>query len=282
MSNPDRIGSGSHGVLLRRSILLIALIAVPASGIYGQDHDEDHDHDHDHLHFSHPLVTESPTPDTKLRFDYAGTRTTGAAEVRENVFRLEGEYAFNHAVSIAIVTPFVSRTAPASDRASNVGNVELSLKGASMALGEHGVLIGGGMSAELPTGNEAKGIGSSHIVELEPFVDLAYKRKALELVGFTTLSSAFRRRAGEEAERNLAVDLSALYEIHPRLETLLELTNERALVGAESGAQQTFVAPGVKVYPFTNRQIMFGASLEVGLGTADDTRTLLLSAFYHF
>jgi hypothetical protein len=280
MSNPDRIGSGSYGVLLRRSILLIALVAAPASRIYGQDHDEDHDHGD--LDFSHPLVTESPTPDTKIRFDFAGSRTAGPANVHENVFRLEGEYAFNHAVSIAIVTPFVSRTAPTSDRASNVGNVEISLKGASLVLGEHGVLIGGGMSAELPTGNEAKGIGSSHILELEPFVDIAYKQRALELVGFTTLSSAFRRREGEEAERNLAVDLSALYHIHPRLETLIELTNERALVGAESGAQQTFVAPGVKVYPFTNRHIMFGASLEVGLGMANDTRTLLLSAFYHF
>ena len=278
MSNPNRHGSGFRGVPLRRSILCIAFFLVPGTLIKGQEHDEHHDH----LHFSHPLVTESPTPDTKLRFDYAGTLASDAGGLHEHVFRIEGEYAFNRSVSLAIVAPFISRTAPASERASSFGNMEVSLKAASLALSEHGFLVGGGLSAALPTGNDVKGIGSSHIVELEPFLDVAYKRDALELVAFSSLSSTFRRRAGDEAERNLALDFSALYEIQPRLEGLVEVTTARALVGAESGEQQTFVAPGIKVYPFRNRQIMFGASLELGTGIVADTRTLLLSGFYHF
>jgi hypothetical protein len=214
--------------------------------------------------------------------DYIGFRTNEPSGIRENIFRLEGEYAFTHSVSLAVVTPFISRTAPPGERASGLGNIELSLKAASLAFGEHGLLLGGGLSAALPTGSDAKGIGSSHLVELEPFLDAGYKRDALELVGFATLSSTFRRRPGEEAERNLTFDFSTLYKIGSRLEGLIEVTTSRALIGSESGIQQTFVAPGFKVYPFTNRKFMFGASFEIGTGVVHDAHALLLSGFYHF
>ena len=282
MSGPSRNGSGIGGVYARLLILTAAFLIIPLTAMSAQEHDEDHDHDHDHLHFSHPLVTESPSPDTKIRLDYLGARTSGPAGIHENTYRLEVEYAFTHSVSLAMVTPYVSRTAPASERASGLGNVELSLKGASLAFGEKGVLLGGGLSAALPTGSDAKGIGSGHIIELEPFVDAGYKRNALELVGFAILSTTFRRQPGDEAERSLTVNFSTLYRIQSRLEGMIEVSTARALVGPESGSQQTFIAPGLKVYPFTNRSLMFGASVELGTGIVHDTHILLLSAFYHF
>src|SRR5712691_11666485 len=147
MSKPSLFGSGFRDAHSRRLILVTALFFVPLTGIRAQEHDDDHDHDH--LHLSHPLVTESPSPDTKLRLDYIGTRTSDPTGVDENTFRLEGEYAFNHSVSLAIVTPFISRTAPAAVRASGLGNIELSLKAASLTFGEHGFLLGGGLSAAL-------------------------------------------------------------------------------------------------------------------------------------
>jgi hypothetical protein len=280
MSNPNLSGAESYDARSRRLLLVTTFLLLPITASHGQDHEDDHDHDH--LHFSHPLVTESPSPDTKLRIDYLGVRTTGSTGVHDNEFRLEGEYAFNRSVSLAIVTPFISRTAPAAERASGLGNVELSLKAANLAFGEQGLLLGGGLSVALPTGSDAKGIGSAHIIELEPFLDAGYKRDALELVGFATLSSTFRRRTGEEAERNLTFDFSTLYQIQSRLEGLIEVTTTRALIGAESGSQQTFVAPGFKAYPFTNRKLMFGASVEIGTGIAHETHALLVSGFYHF
>ncbi|MDP9204136.1 MAG: hypothetical protein M3P12_01610 [Gemmatimonadota bacterium] len=280
MSKPNLSGSELYGAYSRRLLLVTTFFLAPLAGMHAQEHEDDHDHDH--LHFSHPLVTESPSPDTKLRLDYLGLHTSDVTGVRENVFRLEGEYSFNHSVSLAIVTPFISRTAPAAERASGLGNIELSLKAASLAFGEHGLLLGGGLSAALPTGSDTKGIGSSHLVDLEPFIDAGYKRDALELVGFATLSSTFRRRAGEEAERDLTFDFSALYQIQPRLEGLIEVTTARALIGPESGSQQTFVAPGFKVYPFRTRKLMFGASVVFGTGVVHDMHALLLSGFYHF
>ena len=280
MSNPNLSGSGFRGAYSRRLILVAALFLTPLTVIQGQEHEDDHDHDH--LHFSHPLVTESPSPDTKLRLDYIGFRASDPSGIHENIFRLEGEYAFTHSVSLAVVTPFIFRTAPVGERANGLGNIELSLKAASLAFGEHGLLLGGGLSAALPTGSDIKGIGSSHLVELEPFLDAGYKRDVLELVGFATLSSTFRRRPGEEAERNLTFDFSTLYRIQSRLEGLIEVTTSRTLIGPESGTQQTFVAPGLKMYPFTNRKFMFGASFEIGTGVVHDTYALLLSGFYHF
>lgn len=280
MSYPSRHGSGVRSARERCLILLVVLSFIPWNPLLSQEHEEDHDHDH--LHFSHPLVTESPSPDTKLRLDYVGVRTSDVTAVHEDTFRLEGEYAFNHTVSLAIVTPFVYRTAPATERASGLGNIELSLKAASLGFGEEGVLLGGGLSAALPTGNDTKGIGSAHLVELEPFLDAAYKRNAIELVGFAIVSSTFHRQPGEEAEGSLTFNLSTLYHIQPRLEGMIELTTARALVGPASGTQQTFIAPGFKVYPFTNRSLMFGASVELGTGVVHDTDILLLSAFYHF
>ncbi len=259
-------------------VLLVAFLA-PSTVLRGQQHDDDHEHEH--LHFSHPLVTESPSPDTKIRLDYIAARTSANGE-RAREVRLEGEYSFTDNLSLAVVTPYIWRNTQSTPAVSNLGSIELSLKAASLAFAERGTLIGGGITAALPTGNDAKEIGSSHIVEAEAFLDAAYKRNALELVGFATLSSNFRRRAGEESERNLTFDFSALYRIQSRLEGLIEATTERALIGPESGSQQTFIAPGLKIYPFTNKQFMFGASAEFGTGAVRDTRLLMLSAFYHF
>jgi hypothetical protein len=274
-------GSSTLGSTLRacsrsKSLILVALV-IPCAVLRSQEHD----HDHEHMHFSHPLVTESPSPDTKIRLDYITTRTSDATRERARETRLEGEYSFTPNVSLAVITPYIWRKTQGTE-VSGLGSIELSLKAASFALAERGILLGGGVTTALPTGSDTKEIGSSHIVEVEPFLDAAYKRNTLELVGFATLSSSFRRRVGEEEEHNLTFDFSALYRIQSRIEGLIEATTERALVGPESGSQQTFVAPGVKVYPFTNRSFMFGASVEFGTGVVHSTRTLLLSAFYHF
>ncbi len=278
-------GSSTFGSTLRvcprsTSVILFVGLLIPYAVLRSQEHDDDQEHEH--LHFSHPLVTESPSPDTKIRFDYLTTRSSNATREREREIRLEGEFAFTHSVSLAVVTPYIWRKNQVTPAVSGLGSVELSLKAASLALAERGILLGGGVTTALPTGNDAKEIGSSHIVGVESFLDAAYKRNALELVGFATLSSNFRRRAGEESERNLTFDFSALYRIQSRLEGLIEATTERALIGPESGSQQTFIAPGVKIYPFTNRNLMFGASVEFGTGVVQSTRALLLSAFYHF
>ncbi len=278
MKNPRPFGVRLRAHF-RLVLIVITVLAVP-SAVVAQEHE--HDDHHAHLHFSHPLVTESPSPDTKIRFDYAAVWSNDVPEIRDYLVRVEGEYAFTNSVSVALTAPYEFRTEPAADRANGLGNLELSLKFASLRYGERGALLGGGFSAELPTGSDEKQIGSSHLFELEPFLDVGYKREQLEIVGFARLSSTVNRRPGEDSERSLAFDFSTLYRLHPRLEALMELTTERALVGSESGIPQTFLAPGVKVYPFANPQLMFGASLQLGTGAVSSVKGVVLSAFYHF
>src|SRR2546421_3091528 len=155
MPNPNLFGSGLCAAYSRRLLLTATLFLVPLTA---HTQDQDDDHDRDHLHFSHPLVTESPTPDTKIRLDYTATNISDGAGLHENTIRIEGEYAFTHAVSLALVTPFTFRTAPVNERTRGLGDIELSLKAASLAYGEKRILLGGGLSVGIPTGSDVKRI----------------------------------------------------------------------------------------------------------------------------
>lgn len=248
-------------------------------------HDDDHDEHEGHLHFSHPLVTESPSPDTKLRLDYLWTRTgsSSADRATEHGVRVEGEYAFSHALSLAVTVPYAWLSAAGVPDASHLGNTEVSLKAASLRWGDRGLLVGGGLSAGLPTGSDARGIGTSRAAELEPFVDVGVKRGGLELVGFGHYGTTVRNRDGVDAEREIAFDGSALYAVTHDVEALVEVGAARTTAGPEGRTTATSLAPGLKLYPFANRCLMFGISAPLGLsGKARDERGLLVSAFYHF
>ena len=78
-----------------RSALLFASAVAICTGypcrLLAQEHEhQDADHDHDaRLHFSHPLFTESPSPDTKVRVDYLFREIK--SDTHEHSMRLEGE-----------------------------------------------------------------------------------------------------------------------------------------------------------------------------------------------
>jgi len=268
------------------ALLTVALALVAAGGARAQGappHARGDDQDDEHLHFSHPLVAESPSPDTKLRLDYVWTRTGPPADrTTERGERGEGEYAFTPGLSLAVTLPYTSRRTTGLPDARGIGNTEVSLKAASLKWGERGVLVGGGLSVGLPTGSDARGIGTSHAVELEPFADVGLERGGLQIVGIGHYGTTVRNPAGVDAEHQLAFNGSALYRVSPIAETLLEVEAARTVAGAAHTAESS-VAPGLKVYPFPNRHVMFGVSAILGLtGEARDARGVVVSAFYHF
>lgn len=270
-------------IALAASLALITLSTIGRAQMPAHDDDHDDDHDHGHLHFSHPLVTESPSPDTKLRVDYLWTRTGPSAErVTDRSARIEGEYAFGPALSLAVTVPYVWRSATGPGDVHGFGNTELSLKAASVRWGEHGVLVGGGLSTGLPTGSDERGIGTSRAIELEPFADAAWKRGALELVGFGHYGQTVRNPAGTDTERELAFNGSVLYPAARAVEVLLEVEAVHNVAGPDI-ANELSLAPGIKLYPFSNRQLMAGISVPFGVGgEARDSRGIMISAFYHF
>jgi len=257
--------------------------SLPAAGEHRDAHHDAHHDEHGHLHFSHPLVTESPSPDTKLRLDYLWTRTGASTDrTTEHGVRVEGEFAFNPGLSLALTVPYVWRSATGASATQSFGNAELSLKAASVRWGEQGLLVGGGLSAGLPTGDDARGIGTSQSVELEPFVDLGLQRGGFQLVGFGHYGTTVHNPSGVATDRELAFDGSLLHPVTRLAEALLEVEVARPL-GDAASATATSIAPGIKLYPFPNRSLMAGVSALIGLGGEQrHGRGLLASAFYHF
>lgn len=272
-----------RAVVLIHLCAVLAVIFAPLDARAQHDHDDDdHDDDHHHapVHFSHPLFTESPSPDTKLRLDFI--RGVLAHDVSENTFRVEGEYAFSRNVSLEANVPLTSRSI-SGDRTTAVGSGEIALKLASFAAAAHGVLLGGGVGFGVPTGNDEKGIGSDHLVEIEPYIDAGWMRGALELVSFASYSTTTRRTPGDEKEESLALAASALYHLNPRFESLVELETRRALSGEESGNQIVNAGFGVKYHVARVRALVVGVGGRIPLTSNREFQSeMILSALYHF
>lgn len=275
---------------IRASLVLSLALAAAAAPARAQadstrspdEHHGHHEHDeHGALHFSHPLQTESPSPDTKLRLDYAASWAGhGASALTEHAVRVEGEYAFSPALSLAVTVPYVALRGAL--HASGVGNTELSLKAASLRWGARGVLVGGGMELGLPTGSSAVTLEEGSPLELSPFADVAWKRGGLEVVAFGYYGTTVNNPEGAEAERTLNLDGSVLYPVSHAIEALVEVGTVHHLAGDLTGSSSA-IAPGLKLYPFTNRSLMFGVSVPIGMsGEMRDVRGLMVSAFYHF
>lgn len=281
MSSSTKPGARAERLMLVCAIALTASLATASVG-RAQDTEHELNHEHEYLHFSHPMVTESPSPDTKFRFDAEFLRGDEPIGARASEMRGEFEYAFARTLSLAVVAPFTRITSPVDARASGFGNVELSAKAASFAFAQSGALVGGGMSVGLPTGSDAKGIGSGHLYEISPFVDAALRRGPVEVVGFLTYSALANRDAGDANERDVAFDGSVLWRAARELELLMELSTSRSYGGAESAYTETFVAPGLKWRPAKFEKVAIGASAIRGVGNASGINAFQLSAFYHF
>jgi len=277
-SHPNRlVRSCRFGVLPSGWVAFI--LSIP-SVVAAHAQARDHDHGREGFEFSHPLVTESPSPDTKIRVDFL-QRGAADSTTPNGTARIEGEYAFRPWVSLALTVPFEWRSAE-GNRSSGVAASELALKFASSGLASHGILLGGGLDVGLPTGSGVEE-GPSNGVALEPFADVAMKTGSVEVVAFGSYSASTAANGGEPAEREWSANFSSLYHVSGRAEALLEVDTHRALSAADEGSQFTYISPGAKFVPFVNRSIMFGVSLRMPVSVAREfQRELLLTAMYHF
>ena len=264
-----------------KSILLFITLLTFATGyIFAQGHSEEEEH-HEGLHFSHPLFTESISPDTKFRFDYQYSKIDDNTKSSE--LHLEYEYAFNRAFSIAVTAPyvFISTT---QNSMSNLGNIELSFKFANYVFEHSDVLLGYGLSFGLPTGNDSKGIGSSYVTDLEPFFNMGYMTGDFEFTFFSTFGIPANLHKGESVENDLNLQLATIYNITYRLQGVLEFNRESIINGNAGSSAGWYIAPGIKVVPFNNiDKIILGLGVRLPLLNSKDFNSqLLFSMFYHF
>ena len=239
---------------------------------------------HEGLHFTHPIIAESPSPDTKVRADYLFMDVNENGEkLNEHGVNFEGEYAFTHSFSIEVDAPFVVVDPNGAASMSHLGNMGLSFKFANFAFADHGILLGYGIEFGLPTGDEERGIGNDHLVDIEPFFDIGYKRGDLEVVAFTSFGIPINQDQGEEVETELGYNLSFLYHVSHRFAGLIEFDGFTVLSGMEDGNSVVNITPGFKVKPTQNNNFELGAGVSFPLTDRREFDVKAkISAFYHF
>ena len=273
-----RTVSPCYGHLLVSRWLSLIVVVFFSLRVGSAQESSEADH-HEGLHFSHPLIAESVSPDTKIRIDY-DVADLGLDD-SEQTIGLELEYAFHRAFSIEAGIPFTRLDLGGESGTSRFGNAEVALKFANYAFEDRGVLLGYGVEFGLPTGSDDAGIGSDHIVEVEPFFNIGFKRSDWELVAFTTFGIPRNQEEGEEVETELATNLSTLYHVNPRLQLLLEFYGTSVLSGEESGEQVWHVTPGVKFAPVRGSRLFLGVGVRVPLTDDQEFDTqALVTLFY--
>ena len=264
---------------IRLGATTLGVIAIFPMALTAQDH-EHGDEDHGALHFAHPLFTESPSPDTKIRLDYLFRALTSNGH--EHSVRLEGEYAFTPSVSVEANIPLTSRS-ESGTTANAVGSGEIALKVATFAAADRGWLFGGGIAFGVPTGSDRKAIGSAHIVEIEPYLDGGYRHGRAEFVGFVSFTTETHRRANEPSENEMSIALSALYHVAYRVESLVELGTSRVVSGQERGFQPATAALGLKYHVGRKHHLVLGVGGRIPIiHDRESEHEVLLSALWHF
>lgn len=267
------------------AIALFVFLLICGGTARAQDHSS-HSHDNGAIHFSHPLVSESPSPDTKVRFDYVFANLHGEEDemgaIRHTLL-FEAEYAFAPWLSLEVDVPYTFLVPDEGTSTNRLDNMEVGLKYANFTFAEHGLLLGGGIEFGLPTGNEEKGIGSNHVLEVEPFVDFGFQRNHWEIVGFTSFGFPVNENDGHGADLEVGWNLSVLFHLTPRIETLLEFNGENVFGGEEDGHTVVNVTPGFKLQPIDDSNFQVGIGVSLPLTDDFEFHTMpMLSVFYHF
>ena len=246
-------------------------------------HDDKDKHKQEHIHFAHPLVTESPSPDTKIRLDHF-YRNINSGASKNHTTRLELEYAFAPSFSIEVDLPYtiVNRTIPTTE--SNFNTISIALKFANFAFEEDNILLGYGLEFGLPSGDQSVGIGNDHIFELAPFFSIGYKADRFDFIGHIVfgIPTNLDTNAGDEFETEFESNFSIMYNVNEKLQLLMELDRTAVINGDAAGTTVTNISPGIKFNPFNNHQIILG--LSAGFPVTDienfDSR-IIGSVFYH-
>jgi hypothetical protein len=260
-----------------RQLSLLVLTVILATTIQAQHHHEEE------LHFSHPLIVESPSPDTKVRFDYFYRRFRSGQRATENTARVEFEYAFHPTFSVEINLPYTFRQVEGDPRVNHADSMDVALKFANFALKEHHILMVYGVEFGLPTGTDSKGIGSSHIIDVAPYFGAGLKKKKVEVVAFSSVNVPTNKRAGDEDATTFGYQLSFLFKPTPSIQPLIELYGETGLNGLERGNTVVNLSPGIKFRPLHSEHWQVGAGVGFPITNRKefDTR-IVVSAFYHF
>ena len=274
---------------MHRLVFVAALLTIVAAAGFGREalasEEGEGGEAGEHLEFSHPLVSNTPQPENYVRFTYDylnEPRHHDEPGADRHTLAVNLEYALLRSFSLELQVPYTFLNPDEGSSTSRLDNLELIGKYGSYAFAEHGLLLGGGLVLHLPTGNEDKGIGSSHVVVIEPFLDFGYRANRFELIGFTNFGFPVNEGHEDEADLELSWNLSFLYRITDRFQYLLEFEGEHDFGGENDGFNVVNISPGIKYMVLKNR-LSLGASVRLPL--TQDKKFYVsprFSVFYHF
>lgn len=289
--------------VLRRTtgLLAVALVTLPVPAAPqelprddGHAHDETTASHHAGLHFTHPLVAESVSPDTKLRLDF---RREELGEEGESEVELEAEYAFHRSFALEVGLHFE----PTEGR---FGETHVLAKFANYTFEEDGVLLGYGLELRLPTGaahghggleepehEHVEGEGHTaeepasdeDIYEFAPFLNAGIAAGAWELSAWTRYAIPTNQVEPAERGPELRYSLSALLHATRRLQPVLEISGTSGLGGPSADRETLGLTPGLRIRPFLEQPFVVGGAVTLPITDERDfERRFLVSAFWHF
>ncbi len=230
---------------------------------------------------AHPLIAESPTPDTELRFEYI---VVDKRQATEQVLNPEGEFALSSWASIEVDLPYVFRDPNSGDNTvDHLGTTEIALKLAHGLTAD--VLVGGGLELGIPTGDDGSGIGSNNEIVVAPFLDFGARHNRFEVITFLGFGIPFNQgNAEERAEKDLELEynFALAYWFIPRSRLILEFDGEAVVLGDDNEGIINITA-GVIGAPLEDVPLEIGGGMSVPL-TSDQEfdRRVVFSALYQF
>lgn len=274
-----RSGPMSNATYLLVAILSVLPCAAATAGEPGHDHGSvggpahqppgsehaGHAHAHPQIGVAHPIITESPVPETaiKLLYAYADPGDGGA----EHALAASLEYALATTFSLELTVPYAVFDPVDGGPFGRLDNVELAAKWATYRYADHGLIPAAGLAVGLPTGRDERGVGSDHVVGLEPFARLGYVRGPFDVVATVNLAIPLNQTADERDEEDfaLAYNLAIFYRLRPDVQALVELHGESIFGDDASDAQAFYVSPGVTFQPFSDKSINLGVGVSLPL-----------------
>lgn len=273
-------------------VCAVAVAVAVSSGVaWAEEADHDHaqldphaGHGHtDALHFLHPLVVESPLPENEARLEFTYTNLSGG---EGDEFTLTGtvEFAPVRWFSVEASAPLTHLDADMSSSETRLGNASVGLKFACFEFEEHGVLLAAGVEFGLPTGNEERGIGNDHVLEVEPWVGCGYKRDRFEWIARLGVGLPTNQNGDKEADAELEWGTSFLFHIiDDKLAALIEIDGLDIYGEEEDGYDSVSITPGVRIYPFDNPDVSIGLGVRLPVTTDRDSHVQgIFTLFFHF
>jgi hypothetical protein len=235
----------------------------------------------EHMEFSHPLITESISPDTKVRFTFLDTKAKN--NVLSQTYDLELEYSPVPSFSIHLDVPYSVLKPTGNHSISNLDEIELTFKFANFAFANHNFLLGYGITFGLPTGDQTKGIGNNHIWDINPFLNGGIIWKRWEWTAYFIFGIPSNQYTNENIQTGLESRLTALYHISSRWEVLIEAGNTSQIIHFNKDERSYDLTEGVKFRPDPDKPWIIALGVRHPVFQNNEIKLQgIVSVFYHF